>query len=66
MFIGQGIIKTPRIEEVLTLVNRANFTKNDPQVDSPQPIGYGVTISAPHMVSGDNSPLLVIIINSML
>ncbi|CAD5118775.1 DgyrCDS7451 [Dimorphilus gyrociliatus] len=30
-------------------VDRANFCKNKPYVDSPQGIGYAVTISAPHM-----------------
>lgn len=32
-------------------VDRANFCKNKPYVDSPQGIGYAVTISAPHMVN---------------
>lgn len=33
-------------------VDRGNYTSNKTQayVDAPQGIGYGVTISAPHMV----------------
>lgn len=30
-------------------VDRSNYCKNNPYLDSPQSIGYGVTISAPHM-----------------
>lgn len=30
-------------------VDRCFFAPRDPYVDSPQGIGYGVTISAPHM-----------------
>lgn len=30
-------------------VDRGNYSKNNPYMDSPQGIGYGVTISAPHM-----------------
>jgi len=30
-------------------VDRADYCKNSPYQDSPQGIGYGVTISAPHM-----------------
>lgn len=32
-------------------VDRGKYSKNNPYMDSPQGIGYGVTISAPHMVS---------------
>ncbi|XP_041352615.1 protein-L-isoaspartate(D-aspartate) O-methyltransferase-like isoform X2 [Gigantopelta aegis] len=44
-----GIIKTPRIAQVLKTVDRANFCQFNPYNDSPQSIGYHVTISAPHM-----------------
>ena len=30
-------------------VDRGYFSPTDPYMDSPQSIGYGVTISAPHM-----------------
>lgn len=30
-------------------VDRGNYSKNNPYMDAPQGIGYGVTISAPHM-----------------
>lgn len=30
-------------------VDRSNYSKNNPYMDSPQSIGFGVTISAPHM-----------------
>jgi len=31
-------------------VDRGNYAKRNPYIDSPQEIGHGVTISAPHMV----------------
>ena len=31
-------------------VDRKNYAKGDAYQDAPQGIGYGVTISAPHMV----------------
>ena len=45
-----GIIKDPRVEMAMTNVDRANYCPNNPYMDSPQGIGYAVTISAPHMV----------------
>ncbi|XP_012531985.1 protein-L-isoaspartate(D-aspartate) O-methyltransferase [Monomorium pharaonis] len=44
------IIKSDKVFEVMSSVDRGNYT--DPShayVDAPQGIGYGVTISAPHM-----------------
>lgn len=32
-------------------VDRGNYVSKNPYMDGPQDIGYGVTISAPHMVS---------------
>ena len=50
-FISEnGIIKNTRIAEVMKQVDRANFCKYNAYTDSPQSIGYAVTISAPHMV----------------
>lgn len=44
-----GILKTPAIIEAMKQVDRGNFAKFNAYADSPQSIGYAVTISAPHM-----------------
>ncbi|KAL8604871.1 Protein-L-isoaspartate(D-aspartate) O-methyltransferase [Nucella lapillus] len=44
-----GIIKDARVGEVMKQVDRASFCKYNAYTDSPQSIGYAVTISAPHM-----------------
>ena len=44
-----GILKTPAIIEAMKLVDRGHFAKFNAYTDSPQSIGYAVTISAPHM-----------------
>ena len=46
-----GIVKTPINKEALLRVDRKNYVlKSDyAYEDAPQPIGYGATISAPHM-----------------
>ncbi|XP_074103031.1 protein-L-isoaspartate(D-aspartate) O-methyltransferase [Cotesia typhae] len=45
-----GIIKSDRVFEAMSSVDRAKYVvRGNPYVDSPQGIGYGVTISAPHM-----------------
>ncbi|XP_064483908.1 protein-L-isoaspartate(D-aspartate) O-methyltransferase-like isoform X1 [Ornithodoros turicata] len=44
-----GIIRTQRVEQVMSSVDRGHYTKYNPYQDSPQGIGYAVTISAPHM-----------------
>lgn len=46
---SMGIIKSDRVAEAMRRVERANYSPRSPYVDSPQHIGYGVTISAPHM-----------------
>lgn len=46
-----GIIKSEKVKNVMLEVDRGKYCKNAPYFDSPQPIGFGVTISAPHMVS---------------
>lgn len=43
------IIKTQRVEEAMRKVDRGNYCDFAAYMDSPQSIGYGVTISAPHM-----------------
>lgn len=44
-----GILKTQRVIEAMRKVDRGNYCNYSPYMDSPQSIGYGVTISAPHM-----------------
>lgn len=44
-----GIIKSERVEQAMRRVDRGHFSPVNPYQDSPQLIGYGVTISAPHM-----------------
>jgi protein-L-isoaspartate(D-aspartate) O-methyltransferase len=38
-----------KIGKVMKSVDRAHFADNNPYQDAPQSIGYGQTISAPHM-----------------
>jgi len=49
----KGIVKSNRVEEAMLRVDRKNYVRPNSGVnaysDSPQNIGYGVTISAPHM-----------------
>ncbi|KAE9602663.1 putative protein-L-isoaspartate(D-aspartate) O-methyltransferase [Lupinus albus] len=46
-----GVIKSTKVAEVMETFDRGLFVPNGtpPYVDSPMPIGYNVTISAPHM-----------------
>lgn len=46
-----GIVKASVNKQALLLVDRRNYVLNEDSsyADSPQPIGYGATISAPHM-----------------
>lgn len=43
------IIKSDEVESAMKKVDRGNFCTHHPYQDSPQYIGYGITISAPHM-----------------
>ncbi|CAG8502074.1 16732_t:CDS:2 [Acaulospora colombiana] len=43
------IIRSERVEKAMRSVDRKNYVSNSPYTDSPQYIGYGATISAPHM-----------------
>jgi protein-L-isoaspartate(D-aspartate) O-methyltransferase len=47
----EGLIKTSEVAEVMRRVDRGFFVRNPDEayLDQPLPIGYGVTISAPHM-----------------
>lgn len=48
---GANILKSPTVAEAMAKVDRANYVRNkrDAYEDSPQSIGHGATISAPHM-----------------
>ena len=50
IFSDNGTIQSEIVENVMLQVDRGNYSKFNPYVDAPQGIGYGVTISAPHMV----------------
>ncbi|KAI8893264.1 L-isoaspartyl protein carboxyl methyltransferase [Globomyces pollinis-pini] len=43
------LIEHDPVFHAMKVVDRANFTNISPYEDSPQPIGYNATISAPHM-----------------
>lgn len=46
-----GVVRSKKVAEVMEKVDRALFVPdgNAPYYDSPMPIGYNATISAPHM-----------------
>ncbi|GFG39839.1 hypothetical protein Cfor_08819 [Coptotermes formosanus] len=46
---ANGIIRSQIVEDVMLQVDRGKYAKFNPYMDAPQGIGYGVTISAPHM-----------------
>jgi len=43
------LITTPKVEAAMRAVDRGFYAIHDPYVDAPSSIGYGATISAPHM-----------------
>ncbi|KAJ2489563.1 hypothetical protein IWW37_003909 [Coemansia sp. RSA 2050] len=43
------IVSSSQVISAMRAVDRAHFSKQHPYEDSPQGIGYGATISAPHM-----------------
>ena len=47
--IHEGIIKNFEVGKVMELVDRKYYAPKYPYEDCPQSIGYGATISAPHM-----------------
>ena len=49
--IANRIVQIPEVEAALRNVDRGDFVDTNPYQDSPQPIGYNVTVSAPHMHS---------------
>jgi protein-L-isoaspartate(D-aspartate) O-methyltransferase len=44
-----GLIKSPLVLDAMTRVDRAHYAPRCAYEDSPQQIGHGATISAPHM-----------------
>ncbi len=57
----QGILRSPNVIDAMRAVPRIKFLSEDSRsydaVDTPLPIGFGQTISAPHMVSIMNEAL---------
>ncbi len=57
----QGLLRSPKIIKAMLAVPRAKFLPEDAQsysvMDTPLPIGFGQTISAPHMVAIMNEAL---------
>jgi len=47
--VANRLITTARIEAAMRKVDRGHYISRNAYEDSPQPIGFGVTISAPHM-----------------
>ena len=47
--LRDGYLETPHIYQALLSVDRKDFAPYSPYEDSPKPINYNVTISAPHM-----------------
>lgn len=45
-----GAVRTDKVKEVMETIDRALFVpEGTPYIDSPMPIGFNATISAPHM-----------------
>lgn len=59
--IKEGILHSPKVIKAMRFVPRVKFLPDDMQsygaVDTPLPIGFGQTVSAPHMVSIMNEAL---------
>jgi len=59
--IAEGILKSPNVIRAMRIVSREPFLPESlrPQhcIDTPLPIGWGQTVSAPHMVSIMNEAL---------
>lgn len=46
-----GVIQSHEVEAAMNQVDRKHYCQHNPYMDAPQGIGYGATISAPHMVT---------------
>ena len=59
--ISEGLLRTPKVIQAMRAVPRLRFLPQEQQeyttADSPLPIGFGQTISAPHMVAIMNEAL---------
>ena len=44
-----GVVKSKHVVDIMKKVDRANYCSHNPYMDAPQSIGFGQTISAPHM-----------------
>ncbi|KAI4185522.1 MAG: hypothetical protein L6R41_004067 [Letrouitia leprolyta] len=55
---NNGLITTERVANAMLAVDRAHYTSAFPYEDSPQPIGFSATISAPHMHASAAESLL--------
>lgn len=49
--LDNGVIQSPEVEEAMKEVDRKHYSPHNPYMDAPQGIGFGATISAPHMVT---------------
>jgi len=47
--VDSMIIKNAEVAKILEKVDRKYYCPSSPYYDSPQSIGHGATISAPHM-----------------
>jgi protein-L-isoaspartate(D-aspartate) O-methyltransferase len=68
--IKQGILRSPKVIRAMRTVPRTKFLPQDMQsytaTDTPLPVGFGQTISAPHMVSIMNEALQLEVGNKVL
>jgi len=55
---NHGLIKSSRVKEAMLRVDRAHYAPGSPYRDSPEPIGFHATISAPHMHASAAESLL--------
>ncbi|KAL8907990.1 MAG: hypothetical protein Q9207_001064 [Kuettlingeria erythrocarpa] len=55
---SHGLITSERVANAMLRVDRAHYAPALPYQDSPQPIGYSATISAPHMHASAAESLL--------
>lgn len=47
--VESGVLRSQAVKNVMSSVDRDEFCPTDPYWDSPAPIGFNATISAPHM-----------------
>jgi hypothetical protein len=66
LLAGNRVIQSHEVESAMNLVDRQHYSQNNPYMDAPQGIGYGATISAPHMVIFNSSNYSFIEINCLM